>query len=86
MAPPGGGPGRLFVGTSGFAYQAWVPLFYPPGSKGDGLLRHYATRLPACELNNTFYRLPERDTFRDWVERVPDDFDEPLEELREYME
>jgi uncharacterized protein YecE (DUF72 family) len=26
------------------------------------------------EINNAFYRLPERDTFRQWRERTPDDF------------
>ena len=24
--------GRLYVGTSGFAYPDWAPLFYPAGS------------------------------------------------------
>ena len=52
------GRGRLFVGTSGFAYPDWIPRFYPPGLKGDALLRHYASRLPAVELNNTFYQSP----------------------------
>ena len=37
--------GRLFVGTSGFAYPDWYPRFYPKGLRGDALLRHYATRL-----------------------------------------
>jgi uncharacterized protein YecE (DUF72 family) len=74
MAPPGGGPGRLFVGTSGFAYQAWAPLFYPPGTKGDGLLRQYATRLPACELNNTFYQQPTEERIRGWLAATPPDF------------
>ena len=34
--------GRLYVGTSGFAYPDWSPRFYPAGLKGDGLLRYYA--------------------------------------------
>ncbi len=48
----------MLVGTSGFAYRDWAPLFYPPDVPGRDLLRAYAERLPACELNNTFYRSP----------------------------
>ena len=50
--------GILRVGTSGFAYPAWSPRFYPEGLRAADLLRHYATRLEACELNNTYYQQP----------------------------
>ena len=75
MTPPtdgvGAGRGRLYVGTSGFAYPDWSPRFYPPGLKGDGLLRHYATRLPAVELNNTFYQSPSESKVTTWVAATP---------------
>jgi uncharacterized protein YecE (DUF72 family) len=64
----------LYVGTSGFAYPAWSPRFYPPGLKGDALLRHYASRLPAVELNNTFYQSPSESKVATWVAATPDDF------------
>ena len=51
--------GRVLAGTSGFSYPGWVPRFYPPGSRSRDLLSHYASRLPACELNNTFYARPD---------------------------
>ena len=35
--------GRLFVGTSGFAYPGWSPRFYPAGLRADGFLAHYAS-------------------------------------------
>jgi uncharacterized protein YecE (DUF72 family) len=66
--------GRLLVGTSGFAYPAWAPRFYPAGVKGDALLRYYATRLPACELNNTFYRQPSAAAVARWLVATPPDF------------
>ena len=66
--------GRLLVGTSGFAYPAWSPRFYPPGLRGDALLRHYATRLPACELNNTFYRQPSAAAVARWLAATPAEF------------
>jgi uncharacterized protein YecE (DUF72 family) len=74
MPGPGDRPGRLLVGTSGFAYPAWAPLFYPAGTRGDALLPHYATRFPACELNNTFYQQPSEDKIRSWLAATPEDF------------
>jgi uncharacterized protein YecE (DUF72 family) len=59
--------GRLYVGTSGFAYLDWAPLFYPAGSKSGDLLRIYAERLPAVELNNTFYQQPKPDKVTAWL-------------------
>jgi uncharacterized protein YecE (DUF72 family) len=67
-------PGRVLAGTSGFSYPGWVPRFYPPGLRSGGLLPHYATRLPACELNNTFYARPTAERIRGWCAAVPDDF------------
>jgi uncharacterized protein YecE (DUF72 family) len=68
------GRGRVYAGTSGFAYPAWSPRFYPPKTRGNGLLRHYATRLAACELNNTFYARPTAAKIAAWTTAVPDDF------------
>ncbi|HET7678241.1 MAG TPA: DUF72 domain-containing protein [Candidatus Limnocylindrales bacterium] len=66
--------GRLYAGTSGFAYPDWAPRFYPPGARGAGLLRAYAARLPAVELNNTFYRQPRPATVGGWLAATPGDF------------
>lgn len=66
--------GRLYVGTSGFAYKGWTPLFYPVGARSDALLEHYATRLNTVELNNTFYRQPRPDNVAAWLAATPDTF------------
>jgi uncharacterized protein YecE (DUF72 family) len=66
--------GRLYVGTSGFAYPDWSPRFYPAGIKGDALLPHYASRLPAVELNNTFYQSPSESKVATWLAATPDGF------------
>lgn len=66
--------GRAFVGTSGFAYPAWAPRFYAAGSRSDALLPSYATRLNACELNNTFYQQPKEERIRAWLAATPDSF------------
>jgi len=66
--------GPLYVGTSGFSYPDWAPAFYPPGTRADGLLPSYAARLPACELNNTYYRQPTPKRIGDWVAATPPGF------------
>jgi uncharacterized protein YecE (DUF72 family) len=49
---------RAYVGASGFSYPEWRGSFYPADAKPPEFLEHYAGRLSAVELNNTFYRLP----------------------------
>lgn len=66
--------GRLYVGTSGFSYPRWAPAFYPAGTKGDGLLRSYATRLSTVELNNTFYQHPTQAKIDAWLAATSTDF------------
>ena len=66
--------GRLRVGTSGFAYAGWIPRFYPAGLPSGRMLEHYARRLGAVELNNTFYRSPSAGAVAGWVAATPDDF------------
>lgn len=67
-------PGRLFAGTSGFAYPGWIPRFYPTGLGAKGFLTHYAGHLPAVELNNTYYASPAPAKVETWVAATPTDF------------
>lgn len=66
--------GRAFVGTSGFSYADWAPRFYPSGLKAAALLPHYAGRLAAVELNNTFYQSPSAEKVAGWVAATPPGF------------
>lgn len=66
--------GRLFAGTSGFAYADWAPNFYPAHLRGDQLLANYATRLNSVELNNTFYQHPRPERIAAWKAATPPDF------------
>ena len=66
--------GRLYAGTSGFAYPDWAPKFYAPGTRANGLLSAYAARLPSVELNNTFYQQPKPDKVAAWLAATPVDF------------
>jgi Uncharacterized conserved protein len=38
------------------------------------MLSYYAERLKAVELNNTFYRMPQREMVESWRTQVPPDF------------
>jgi uncharacterized protein YecE (DUF72 family) len=64
----------LFVGTSGFAYPAWKPGFYPAKLPANQFLKHYAERLNCVEINYTFRRLPAAATLAAWVEATPTGF------------
>jgi uncharacterized protein YecE (DUF72 family) len=66
--------GVLRAGTSGFAYPAWAPAFYPAGTRGDALLPAYAARLDAVELSATYYRHPTPERVAAWASRVPPAF------------
>jgi uncharacterized protein YecE (DUF72 family) len=65
---------RLFAGTSGFAYPAWKPDFYPKEAKSKDFLRHYAARLNSVEINYTYHRLPSANTIEGWLDQTPDNF------------
>ena len=58
----------LYSGTSGFAYAAWKPGFYPAKLPAKQFLNHYAERLNCVEINYTFRRLPSVSTLTNWVE------------------
>jgi uncharacterized protein YecE (DUF72 family) len=62
------------VGTSGFGYPTWRPAFYPESAKPPDFLRLYAERLPAVELNGTFYRLPSEAQLLAWADMTPPAF------------
>jgi uncharacterized protein YecE (DUF72 family) len=57
----------LFAGTSGFAYPAWKPAFYPAKLPAKEFLAFYSGRLNCVEINYTFRRLPAASTLEAWV-------------------
>ena len=65
---------NLYAGTSGFAYAAWKPGFYPAKLASKQFLNHYASRLNCVEINYTFRRLPSASTLENWVAATPPGF------------
>jgi uncharacterized protein YecE (DUF72 family) len=67
-------PPELRIGCSGWNYAHWREVVYPKGLAQSRWLEHYATLFDTVEVNNTFYRLPKRQSVARWVEQTPDDF------------
>ena len=65
---------KLHVGTSGYSYKEWKGNFYPEDLSAKEMLSYYSRRLPAVEINNTFYRLPQATMIENWRAQVPDEF------------
>ena len=62
------------AGTSGYSYKEWKGSFYPPDTSAADMLAYYAAKLPAVEINNTFYRMPRPQVLKTWREAVPAEF------------
>lgn len=65
---------KLYAGTSGYSYSEWKGSFYPEKLPAAKMLAFYAERLPAVEINNTFYRLPKIELLESWAAQVPPGF------------
>ena len=63
-----------YIGTSGWHYDHWKGPFYPSGLPKDAFLDYYADHFGSAEINNSFYRLPEKKTLLRWREAVSEDF------------
>ena len=62
------------VGCSGWQYKHWRGAFYPTGLRQSEWFSYYTSRFDTVEINNSFYRLPERETFAAWRRRAPHGF------------
>src|SRR5262245_52026125 len=62
------------IGCSGWEYKHWRGDFYPATIPKRRWFEHYARTFDTVEINNTFYRLPEKTTFADWAARAPRGF------------
>jgi uncharacterized protein YecE (DUF72 family) len=65
---------NLYIGTSGWAYPAWKPQFYPEKLPQKQFLRYYASQLTSVEINYTFRRLITEKTAQGWISETQPDF------------
>jgi uncharacterized protein YecE (DUF72 family) len=63
------------IGTSGWSYQHWDGVLYPPGTPPAQRLAIYTQHFETVELNASFYRWPGNATFASWRRRLPDGFE-----------
>jgi uncharacterized protein YecE (DUF72 family) len=62
---------ELRIGCSGWQYKHWRGNFYPPELPQSRWFAHYALTFDTVEINNSFYRLPEAETFARWRDQAP---------------
>jgi len=62
------------IGTSGWSYDHWQNVLYPPGLPTARRLGVYVSQFDTVELNASFYRWPRDTTFAGWRQRLPEGF------------
>jgi uncharacterized protein YecE (DUF72 family) len=63
-----------YIGCSGYYYNHWKGLFYPPDLPKSQWLKYYSGFFNTVEINNTFYRMPDVKTLEQWYSDTPDNF------------
>jgi uncharacterized protein YecE (DUF72 family) len=64
----------IHIGTSGWSYDHWQGVLYPPNIPVRERLGYYVRRYQTVEVNATYYRWPRDTTFAGWFQRLPDGF------------
>jgi len=64
----------IHIGTSGWHYMHWKGPFYPEELSPENFLQYYMGQFQTVEVNNTFYRLPDKKALAWWRDTVPDGF------------
>lgn len=59
------------IGTSGWSYNHWAGVLYPPGTASARRLARYSEVFDTVELNASFYRWPKDSTFVGWRDQLP---------------
>ncbi len=62
------------IGTSGWMYDHWEGILYPPGLPKREWLPFYTQFFDTVEINVSFYHLPGEKTFERWYEETPPSF------------
>jgi uncharacterized protein YecE (DUF72 family) len=64
----------VLVGTSGFSFRDWVGPVYPEDLPKREWLSFYAREFSTCELNFSYYRIPDARTLNQIAVKVPEGF------------
>jgi uncharacterized protein YecE (DUF72 family) len=66
--------GNLFLGTIGWSYNFWKPVFYPKKTASKDYLAYYSKQFNTVEVDSTFYRIPLQQTVTNWKTQTPPNF------------
>jgi uncharacterized protein YecE (DUF72 family) len=66
--------GKVLIGISGWRYEPWRGVFYPPGLAQHRELEHASRELPTIEINGSFYSLQRPEFWEAWYEDTPPGF------------
>lgn len=64
----------LYVGCSGWSYDAWEGHFYPKGTPAAGYLPYYSNVFDYVEIDSSFYRIPNSFMTSKWAKVTPENF------------
>ena len=65
---------KVHVGTMGWSYDFWTDNFYSRDLAPESFLSEYAKHFDTVEVDNTFYRIPSKDTVAKWRDHTPANF------------
>lgn len=65
---------KIYIGTSGWAYEHWRDIFYPKNVSSSRYLDFYTKKFKTVEINSSFYHLPKESTFQKWYQETPKHF------------
>jgi uncharacterized protein YecE (DUF72 family) len=61
-------------GTSGLVLKEPNKQHYPREFREKSRLSYYSSQFNSIEINSSFYKIPRRQTYRNWTTQVPEDF------------
>jgi len=65
---------QIRIGIGGWDFPGWRKNFYPEGLAHAKELAFASRHVTTIEINSTFYRTQNPESFRRWADTVPDDF------------
>jgi uncharacterized protein YecE (DUF72 family) len=66
--------GAIYIGISGWRYEPWRGVFYPPGLAQARELDYASRFLPTIEINGSFYSLQRPSSYAAWYDATPPGF------------
>jgi uncharacterized protein YecE (DUF72 family) len=67
-------PGHIRTGMGGWVFAPWRGVFYPDDLVQKRELEYASRQVTAIEINGTYYRAPDAETYRKWAAETPEGF------------